>query len=94
MSIWSPSGSPQSRPLWSFAPVSFHRLVFRRRQKPWLVHAAHQLAKLGLICLAWAIVGALWLVFDFVAGRPVSMIVLGLAVVFYAMLWWGAQRLA
>lgn len=72
------------------APVSFHRVVFRRRQKPWLIHPAHQLAQLGLICLAWAIVGALWLVFDFVAGRPISMIVLGVAVVFYAMLWWGA----
>lgn len=52
--------------------------------------SAHQLAQLGLICLAWAIVGALWLVFDFDAGRPASMIVLGLAVVFYAMRWWGA----
>lgn len=44
--------------------------------------SAHQLAQLGLICLAWAIVGALWLVFDFDAGSPASMIVLGLAVVF------------
>ena len=72
------------------APVSFHRLVFRRRQKPWLVRAAHHLAQLGLVCLAWAIVGALWLVFDFVAGRTVSLIVLAVAVGFYAMLWWGA----
>ena len=72
------------------APVSFHRLVFRRRQKPWLVRAAHHSAQLGLFCLAWAIMGALWLVFDFVAGRTVALIVLAVAVVFYAMLWWGA----
>jgi uncharacterized protein DUF6328 len=72
------------------APVSFHRLVFRRRQKPWLVHAAHHSAQLGLICLAVAILGALWLVFDFVAGRVASLIVLAVAAVFYATLWWGA----
>src|SRR5690606_543031 len=34
------------------APVSYHRMVFRRRQKPWLVRAAHLASQLGLICLA------------------------------------------
>jgi hypothetical protein len=72
------------------APVSFHRLVFRRRQRPWLVRTAHHSAHLGLICLALAILGALWLVFDFVAGRTASLIVLAVAAVFYATLWWGA----
>jgi hypothetical protein len=74
----------------TIAPVSFHRLVFRRRQKPWLVRAAHHSAQLGLVCLAWAILGALWLVFDFVAGRTASLIVLAVAAGFYALLWWGA----
>jgi uncharacterized protein DUF6328 len=72
------------------APVSFHRLVFRRRQRPWLVRTAHHSAHLGLICLALAILGALWIVVDFVAGRTASLIVLVVAAVFYAALWWGA----
>ena len=32
------------------APLSFHRLVFRRRQKPWLVRTAHHSAQ-----LAWSV---------------------------------------
>src|SRR5262245_57486024 len=72
------------------APVSFHRLVFRRRQKPWLVRTAHHSAHLGLICLALAILGALWLVVHFVAGRTASLIVLAVAAVFDGALWWGA----
>jgi hypothetical protein len=71
------------------APVSYHRLVFRRRRKDWLVRAAHQSALLGLICLAFAIMGAVWLVFDFVIGRTASTIVVCLAAGFYAVLWWG-----
>lgn len=71
------------------APVSFHRLVFRRQQKPWLVRVGHQSAHLGLICLALALVGAVWLVFDFVAGRTASLVVLVTATIFYAALWWG-----
>jgi hypothetical protein len=71
------------------APVSYHRVVFRRRRKDWLVRAAHQSAHLGLICLAFAIMGAVWLVFDFLIGRTASTIVLCLAALFYVVLWWG-----
>lgn len=72
------------------APVALHRLVFRRRQKSWLVKTAHKLAHLGLICLALAIVGGLWIVFDFVAGTTASLVVLVAATAFYGVLWWGA----
>ncbi|HEU0288023.1 MAG TPA: DUF6328 family protein [Nocardioidaceae bacterium] len=72
------------------APVSLHRLVFRRREKPWLVRTAHNLAQLGLVCLALAIVGALWLVFDFVAGTAAALVVLVATIIVYGVLWWGA----
>jgi len=71
------------------APVSFHRLVLRRQQKAWLVRAGHHSAHLGLICLALALVGAVWLVFDFVAGRTASLVVMVTATIFYTALWWG-----
>jgi hypothetical protein len=73
----------------TIAPVAFHRLVFRRGEKPWLVRAAHHSAQLGLVCLAVAILGALWLVFDFVAGRTAALIVLAAAALFYGTLWLG-----
>jgi Family of unknown function (DUF6328) len=71
------------------APVTYHRVVFRRRQKDWLVRAAHHSAHLGLVCLALAIICAVWLVFDFVVGRTASTIVVSLTAVFFAALWWG-----
>lgn len=71
------------------APVNYHRMVFRRRQKPWLVQSAHYAAQLGLTCLACAIVGAVWLVFDFVVGRTASTIVAASTALFFAAVWWG-----
>jgi hypothetical protein len=51
------------------APVSFHRLVFRRRQKAALVVIADRLLIVGLAMLAPAICGALLLVLDVTLGR-------------------------
>jgi hypothetical protein len=51
------------------APVSFHRLVFRRRQKAALVLIADRLLIVGLALLAPAICGALLLILDVVLGR-------------------------
>jgi hypothetical protein len=51
------------------APVSFHRLVFRRRQKAVLVAVADRLLLLGLALLVLAISSGVLLVLDVVLGR-------------------------
>ena len=51
------------------APVSFHRLIFRRRQKSALVVIADRLLIVGLALLAPAICGALLLILDVALGR-------------------------
>jgi len=51
------------------APVSFHRLVFRRRQKSALVVIADRLLIVGLALLAPSICGALLLILDVALGR-------------------------
>ena len=51
------------------APVSFHRLVFRRRQKAALVVIADRLLVVGLMLLAPAICGAVLLTLDIALGR-------------------------
>ena len=48
------------------APVSFHRLVFRRRQKPALVAIADRLLMTGLGLLVVAITSAVLLILDVV----------------------------
>lgn len=69
------------------APVPFHRLVFRQRDKHRLVMAANRMALAGLTCLGVAIVSALFLITDvlFHAGVVVP-VVLGMALL-YVGLW-------
>jgi uncharacterized protein DUF6328 len=51
------------------APVSFHRIVFRRRQKFALVIVADRLLVVGLALLIPAIGSAVFLIMDVVLGR-------------------------
>ena len=51
------------------APVSFHRIVFRRRQKAALVVVADRLLIVGLALLVPAICSAVLLILDVVLGR-------------------------
>jgi hypothetical protein len=50
------------------APVSEHRQVFRKGRKPQLVRTASTLAQGGLAALLVAMIGAVFLVLDVVAG--------------------------
>ena len=50
------------------APVAYHRILFRRREKEWLVTAANRTARIGLLLLAFTSSGVLFLVFDVVVG--------------------------
>jgi hypothetical protein len=51
------------------APVSFHRIVFRRRQKAALVVVADRFLMVGLALLVPAICSAVLLILDVVLGR-------------------------
>lgn len=57
------------------APVSWHRLLFRRRRKHELVDAGNRFALAGLVCLFLSITAALLLIVDVVIG-PVAAVVL------------------
>ena len=69
------------------APVAFHRMLFRRGQRPWLVEAANKAARAGLAALALTTSGMVWLVFDLVVDRPVAAIAGGLSLLFFGLLW-------
>jgi hypothetical protein len=74
-------------------PVSYHRLLFRRRMKDDVVRAANRLAKLGLACLALAIGTSVMLVLDVVVGRLGGSLLAGvifavLGLVWYVLPWW------
>ncbi|TDE92720.1 sodium:proton antiporter [Occultella glacieicola] len=69
------------------APVSLHRLLFRRRRKPELVSAGNRLAQVGLVALALVITGTALFVFDVVLGRSAALIAAGSALVVLLGLW-------
>jgi len=61
-------------------PVSYHRLVFRRRLKPSLVSASNRMAMAGLAFLFLAMVGSVLLIADVVLeGSIVGWITAGTA---------------
>jgi hypothetical protein len=68
------------------APAAFHRVVYRRRLKQHLVHAASRLALAGLVLLL-AMVSALLLILDVVTGLGPAL-VLATAALGWFITWW------
>jgi hypothetical protein len=69
------------------APVAFHRLLFRQHRRDWMVEAANVTARFGLLLLAATVSGALFLVFEIVVGLVAGLVTLGVALLFFALLW-------
>ena len=76
------------------APVSFHRLLFRRQQRVWLVAAGHVCARAGLALFGLVSSAVVLLVFDVVVG-PVAALVAGAAALSgFVLLWYVVPWLA
>ena len=71
------------------APVSLHRMLFRRHAREHLVTVSHRLALVGLALLGAAIVGAVLLIFDVVAGTATGIVAAIAALVLLISLWAG-----
>ena len=70
------------------APVSFHRLVFRRRQKAALVAVADRLLIVGLALLIPAIGSSVLLIVDVALGRGPAVVLSSLTVLVGALTWY------
>jgi hypothetical protein len=67
------------------APVSLHRLLFRRHQKRRVVEAANRLAVGGVVALWLALSGVLWFITDVLYGHRA-----GAAAAVVGLLWFGS----
>lgn len=76
------------------APASFHRLLFRQREKEWLVRMGNVFARGGLLLSAGAICLVTWLLFDVVLGRTASIVAVAVAVVLFVAVWGGVPLVA
>ena len=70
------------------APVSVHRLVYRRRLRPELVQTAARMAVGGLFLLLGAVAGGLLLALDIVLSRFATIAVVVGVVVWFAIFWY------
>src|SRR6476469_924193 len=76
------------------APVSLHRMLFRRHARELRVTVSHRLAIVGLVLLGAAIVGVVLLIFDVVAGTAAGIVAAGAALVLLVALWAGLPWIA
>ncbi|MFG2038030.1 DUF6328 family protein [Dactylosporangium sp. NPDC048998] len=70
------------------APVSHHRILFRRGRKKELVAISSNLAGIGLVFLWLSIVGAVFLIFDVVLGLSWAVGVGGALAVAFIGIWY------
>lgn len=76
------------------APVAFHRVLFRQRQRPWLVAAAHICARVGLAGLGVVSAAVVLLVFDVVSGPTAGVVASTCVLVLFIALWLGVPLAA
>lgn len=69
------------------APVSAHRLMFRRHAKHELVGFADVAARSGLVALAASVSAAIFLIFDVVVGRGAALTATALVLVVFVVNW-------
>jgi hypothetical protein len=56
------------------APVAFHRVLFGKSEKRWLISAANHAARAGITMLGVTMVGVMFVVFDLVLGRTPAVV--------------------
>jgi ABC-type xylose transport system permease subunit len=71
------------------APTARHRLLFRQRDKEHLVKTSNQYAIIGLGVLATAILGAMFLIGDYLYGTKTTVTVTAILGLVFAATWYG-----
>jgi len=69
------------------APVAYHRILFRRGLRPWLVETANRMARTGLVLAGLSMCGVVFLAFDLAAGIGAGVAAFAVAIVGYVSLW-------
>ena len=71
------------------SPIAYHRILFRKRQRPWLVATANRVARVGLVLVAFTTCGVVFLTFDLALNRTAGVIASLVAVLGYLVTWVG-----
>jgi hypothetical protein len=69
------------------SPIAYHRILFRRGRRPWLVETANRVARAGLVLVALTTCGVVFLTFDLTIGRTGGVVASTIAFLGYLVLW-------
>jgi hypothetical protein len=69
------------------SPIAYHRVLFRRGRREWLVTTANRVARAGLVLVALTTCGVVFLTFDLAIGRTGGILAATVAVLGYLVLW-------
>jgi hypothetical protein len=69
------------------APVAFHRVLFGKSEKEWLITAANNSARAGLAMMGVTMCGVMFLVFDLVVSRGAAWTASGVTLLVLVGLW-------
>jgi hypothetical protein len=69
------------------APIAYHRILFRRDRRPWLVESANRSARAGLVLAALSMCGVVFLAFDLAASRTAGFVASLVVFLGYVVLW-------
>lgn len=69
------------------APVSMHRILFRKQAKDWIVAYTDRFARLTLVGVGVTVTGIVLLIFDFVLGRTAGIVVASVIALMLICLW-------
>ena len=69
------------------APVAFHRVLFGKKEKEWLIEAANNAARVGLTMLGITMCGVMFLVFDLVWSMTAAVVATVITLLVLAGLW-------
>ncbi|MFI5694952.1 DUF6328 family protein [Kribbella sp. NPDC051586] len=70
------------------APVSFHRIVYRRKLRDRMLPIAGRMAVGGMIFLILAIAGGILIAVDVVLPRPAAIIIVAAVLLWFTVLWY------
>ncbi|GGF24915.1 DUF6328 family protein [Subtercola lobariae] len=71
----------------ALAPVSVHRLLFRRGEKRQIVETANRLAQITLVVISLVLTGTIVFIFDVVAGDTAGIVAGIVALIVLTLLW-------
>ena len=69
------------------SPIAYHRILFRKGLRPWLVGTANRVARAGLVLVALTTCGVVFLTFDLTVGRTGGIVASVVALLGYLVLW-------